>query len=88
LVLGGAGVDAGTIVVRLGVDEGSGRESFDFLLWKENWDLVAAVPFFIAVRDGTRRPRGRFSESKIAILSGRWRSWTKVCIDLGATWWV
>jgi acetylornithine deacetylase/succinyl-diaminopimelate desuccinylase-like protein len=74
---------AGTIVVRLGVDEESGCESVDFLLWKENWDFVAAEPFFMAVSDGTRRPRGRFSESKIAIFSGKMRrSWTKVCIDL------
>lgn len=65
-----AGAGAGTIVVRLGVEEESGWELVDFLLWKENWDFVAEVPFFMAVRDGTRRPRGRFSESKIAILSG------------------
>jgi hypothetical protein len=61
---------AATIVVRLGVDDESGCESLDFLLWKENWDFEATVPFFMAVNDGTRRPRGRFSESKIAILSG------------------
>jgi hypothetical protein len=72
------GFDCGaeTIVVKLGVDdEESGCESVDFLLWKENWDFVAAEPFFMAVSDGTRRPRGRFSESKIAIFSGERRSW-------------
>lgn len=51
--------------------------SEDFLLEKENWDLEAAEPFFMAVREGTRRPRGRFSESKIAMVAkgatGQWR---------------
>lgn len=81
-----AGASAGTMVVRLGVEEGSGWESLDFLLWKENWDFVAEEPFFMAVRDGTRRPRGRFSESKIAILSGERRSWTQSMYRSGATW--
>lgn len=52
----------------VGMGSSSGeRDSLDFLLEKENCDLAAAVPFFIAVREGTRRPRGRFSESKIAM---------------------
>jgi hypothetical protein len=80
---------AETIVVRLGVDEESGRESVDFLLWKENWDFVAEEPFFMAVSDGTRRPRGRFSESKIAIFSGErrsWSDWAQSMYRSGATW--
>jgi hypothetical protein len=50
----------------LGVESSEGTDSVDFLLWKENWDLAAALDF-IAESDGTRRPRGRFSESKIAM---------------------
>jgi hypothetical protein len=54
---GGAGKAAG-----LGEVDSSGTES-DF--FRENCDFVAED--FSAVRDGTRRPRGRFSESKMAI---------------------
>lgn len=55
---GGAGKAAG-----LGEVDSDGTESDDF--FRENCDFVAED--FSAVRDGTRRPRGRFSESKIAI---------------------
>lgn len=60
---GGAGFSSGV------------RASLDFVLWKENCDTEAAVPAFIAVRDGTRRPRGRFSESKMAIVGGGDSQW-------------
>lgn len=41
----------------------------DDFLCSETRDLEAAAPDFIAVREGTRRPRGRFSESKIAMVA-------------------
>lgn len=62
VLLGTGGIDSS------GVRTGA---SFDFVRWKENCDTEAAVPAFMAVKDGTRRPRGRFSESKIAILRQR-----------------
>lgn len=40
------------------MEPSDGTDSVDFLLWK----------VFIAVRDGTRRPRGRFSESNMAMV--------------------
>lgn len=65
--MAGVGRTAGEIRL-LGRAVGSAGASWDFLPWKENWDLVAAEPIFIAVKDGTRSPRGRFSESKMAIV--------------------
>jgi hypothetical protein len=58
---GGAGKSAG-----LGKDDSDGKSDgkSDFF-WKENCDFVAED--FSAASEGTRRPRGRFSESKIAI---------------------
>lgn len=66
LLGGGAGFGGGGGAA-LTCDSSEGTDSVDFLLWKENCDLAAAEDF-IAVRDGTRRPRGRFSESKMAIV--------------------
>lgn len=66
---GGAGLAGGGIGrADLGVESSAGTDSVDFLLWKENCDLAAALDF-IAVSDGTRRPRGRFSESKMAMFN-------------------
>lgn len=74
---GGAGTEKpeeGTV----GVGPSSGvRASFDFCRWKENCDLEAVVPAFMAVSDGTRRPRGRFSESKMAIVTDVRSQWLK-----------
>jgi hypothetical protein len=67
-LLGGAALGGAKKPPEGGVDRSSSgeRDSLDFLLEKENCDL-AAVLFFIAVREGTRRPRGRFSESNMAM---------------------
>lgn len=49
----------------MGVRSSSGGE-VDF---EESWAIEVVLPFFSAVSEGTRRPRARFSESKIAIES-------------------
>lgn len=54
--------------------------SGDFLC-KETRDLEAEAPDFIAEREGTRRPRGRFSESKIAMVANGAKKSQKVFLS-------
>lgn len=70
---GGAGFGGGGAGKAAGLgefDSSGGTKSDDF--FRENCDFVAED--FSAVRDGTRRPRGRFSESKMAIFLYIWVS--------------
>jgi hypothetical protein len=59
---GGAGFGGGGVGMAVGfeIDSSDGTESF---LWRENCDFVVDLN----PKEGTRRPRGRLSESKIAI---------------------
>lgn len=59
---GGAGKDVGLGEIDSSDGKSDGKSDF---FWKENCDFVAED--FSAASEGTRRPRGRFSESKIAI---------------------